>query len=54
VSVVQGPTATRFTFSGQRGWLQQHQLDGGDYINGFSAEQLGEQRAASDITGRRL
>ena len=50
VSIVQGPDGDEITFNGQRGMYNNVSLDGGDYNNGFFAEQLGGQRAAIDIT----
>ena len=50
VSVVQGPDGDEINFAGQRGIFNNVSLDGGDYNNGFFAEQMGGQRAAVDIT----
>src|SRR5438270_11096685 len=50
VSITQGPDGDEINFSGQRGIFNNVSLDGGDYNNGFFAEQLGGQRAAVDIT----
>ncbi len=50
VSIVQGPDGDEITFAGQRGIFNNISLDGGDYNNGFFAEQMGGQRAAIDIT----
>jgi len=50
VSIVQGPDGDEITFAGQRGIFNNISLDGGDYNNGFFAEQVGGQRAAVDIT----
>ena len=50
VSIVQGPDGDEINFAGQRGIFNNVSLDGGDYNNGFFAEQMGGQRAAIDIT----
>src|SRR5437879_3036549 len=50
VSITQGPDGDEINFAGQRGIFNNVSLDGGDYNNGFFAEQLGGQRAAVDIT----
>src|SRR5438067_9037077 len=50
VSISQGPDGDEINFAGQRGIFNNVSLDGGDYNNGFFAEQLGGQRAAVDIT----
>ena len=50
VSITQGPDGDEINFSGQRGIFNNISLDGGDYNNGFFAEQVGGQRAAIDIT----
>jgi hypothetical protein len=50
VSVVQGPDGDEINFNGQRGIFNNISLDGGDFNNGFFAEQLGGQRSAIDIT----
>ena len=50
VAVTQGPDGDEINFAGQRGIFNNVSLDGGDYNNGFFAEQAGGQRAAIDIT----
>ncbi|MEO6725897.1 MAG: TonB-dependent receptor [Blastocatellia bacterium] len=49
VSITQGPDGDEINFNGQRGIFNNISLDGGDYNNGFFAEQAGGQRAAIDI-----
>ncbi|MBL8191062.1 MAG: TonB-dependent receptor [Acidobacteria bacterium] len=49
VSITQGPDGDEINFNGQRGIFNNVSLDGGDYNNGFFAEQAGGQRAAIDI-----
>ncbi len=50
VAITQGPDGDEINFAGQRGIFNNVSLDGGDYNNGFFAEQMGGQRAAIDIT----
>jgi hypothetical protein len=50
VSITQGPDGDEINFNGQRGIFNNVSLDGGDYNNGFFAEQAGGQRAAIDIS----
>ena len=50
VAITQGPDGDEINFAGQRGIFNNVSLDGGDYNNGFFAEQVGGQRAAIDIT----
>jgi hypothetical protein len=50
VSITQGPDGDEININGQRGIFNNISLDGGDYNNGFFAEQMGGQRAAVDIT----
>jgi hypothetical protein len=49
VSITQGPDGDEINFNGQRGIFNNISLDGGDYNNGFFAEQAGGQRAAIDV-----
>lgn len=49
VSITQGPDGDEINFNGQRGIFNNVSLDGGDYNNGFFAEQAGGQRAAIDV-----
>ncbi|MDQ3011977.1 MAG: carboxypeptidase regulatory-like domain-containing protein, partial [Acidobacteriota bacterium] len=49
VSITQGPDGDEINFNGQRGIFNNISLDGGDYNNGFFAEQAGGQRASIDV-----